>query len=334
MFYITKNREEKNYKQYFEERGRTLFEYLDRFEEAGKTTEAIKELVNALDNEDFLKYFRETLSYDNQCGVSHSLKQLVEEPDYFIESLIRNLNYNIQEIYKTNNNSAILSINGQYYSSENIDGLVKFKRLDGVQTFQGMEFDFSDKENTRTLLEIMLDKNSSYHKTEEMSKHQAIKYLTRLVSANVYYLEDNEVYEFIKTFDINDKSYIDRDFLKFSKEANEYISSIISKIIPYRTDEMLKDLRVLSNNQFIGIEYEKSKTQEQLDEFVNNAENQYKFPNQVKMDDFMREQLANNGFRKAKEFDIKEMRKRAGIYKSKEAKRIKAEAKRIYNSFK
>ncbi|MEN1783055.1 hypothetical protein, partial [Pseudomonas aeruginosa] len=195
-------------------------------------------------------------------GVSHSLKQLVEDPEYFIGCLITNLNYNIQEIYKTNNNSAILSINGQYYSSENIDGLVKFKRLDGVQTFQGMEFDFSDKENTRTLIEIMLDKNSSYHKTEEMSKHQAIKYLSRLVSANVYYLEDNEVYEFIKTFDINDKSYIDRDFLKFSKEANEYISSIISKIIPYRTDEMLKDLRVLSNNQFIGIEYEKSKTQE------------------------------------------------------------------------
>ncbi|MEN1783018.1 hypothetical protein, partial [Pseudomonas aeruginosa] len=71
MHPMIKEKEENNYKSYFEERGRTLFEYLDRFEEAGKTTEAIKELVNALDNEDFLKNFRETLSYDNQCGVTH-----------------------------------------------------------------------------------------------------------------------------------------------------------------------------------------------------------------------------------------------------------------------
>lgn len=335
MFYITKEREDKNYRKYFDDRCGTLFEYLDENDNYAETREAIKDLVIALDSEDFLKEFRPILTTYDKRQAGSKFKQLVEDPELFIESLIRSLNYNIQEIYKANNSSAVFSINGQYYSSENIDGMAKFKRLDGVQEFQGMEFDFSDRENTRTLLEIMFDENSSYHKTENMSKHQAIKYLSRLVSANVYYLENNEPYEFIKTFDIKDKSYVNRDFLKFSKEANEYISSIISKIIPYQTDEMLKDIRYLSNNQFTKAKDNSFKSKDGLNNFVSvNTEKHHKFNNQVDIHDFIIEQMANNDFRKAIDFDIKEIRKRAGICKSKESKRIKADAKRIYNSFK
>lgn len=317
MFHITKEREEKNYRKYFDERGRTLFEYLDENESYATTREAIKDLVIKLDNEDFLKEFKLSINYDNQRQIANKLKEFVFNPHVFLNEFIQAFNYNIQEIYETKNGSAVMSLNGQYYSIENND-LSKFEKLEGIKEFQGMEFDFSDRENVKILLEIMLDDNKSYHKTENMTKHQAIKYVSNLVRDNIYYLHSDEVYEFLKTFDVNDKSYTKREFINFSEEANEYVSSIINKVIPYNGLRMVADLCELSKQQF-------PENPATTGEFLTSIVDEYqKHHRQIDFLEHAAEKMVSKGLCEAKDFDIKKMRKNAAIYKSKETRYKKA----------
>jgi hypothetical protein len=269
-----------------------------------------------------LKEFKLSINYDNQRQIANKLQQSVLNTHAFLEDFMQAFNYNIQEIYRTKNGSAVMSLNGQYYSIENFNDFTKFEKLEGVKEFQGMEFDFSDRESVKILLEIMLDDNTSYHKTENMAKHQAIKYVSNLVRDNIYYLHSGEVYEFLKTFDVNDKSYTKREFINFSAEANEYVSSIISKVIPYNGLRMVADLCELSKKQF-------PENPATTGEFLTSIVDEYQIHHrQIDFLEHAAEKMVSKGLCEAKDFDIKEMRKRAGIYKSKETKQNKANSKR------
>ncbi|WP_449102030.1 hypothetical protein [Pseudomonas extremaustralis] len=329
MYYLTKEREEKNYaKQYWNHRDVNFIEFLESSQRNNDDFKKIKDLVLSFDNEDLIKdmpSFKRVFDLQRINGAALYFLNMIKNPKDLINTFTNDLSLNIQEIYKPHDNAALFSVNGTYYSIEAVDGYTQFRKLAGVDTFNGLEFNFDNSGNTRDLLLMMFDENLSYSQPEKMSKHEALSYVIDLVDTNKYYLYNNEIPEFLNTFDVNSSKYIKRDFLNFSKEANEYISSVISQLPTHnhgQTFDIIKrECDVKSSIKNYDITRDTPP-----DTLERMKEKHSKFAGQIDFNQFScRELLRKNGIpnNEITDVDVKKIRKEAGTQKMQDTKRKK-----------
>lgn len=324
MYQLTKDREEKNYvRQYWNHRDVNFIDYLENTPHPTGDFKKIKELILALDSEDLMKdmkTFNNVFEKYQIRGAEIYFLELIKNPERFITNFISDINLNIQEIYQPHNNAALFSVNGTYYSIEAVDGYTEFKKLEGNELFSGIEFNFDHSASTKDLLLMMFDENLSYSQTEKMSKYEALSYVIDLVDTNKYYLYNNEILDFLNTFDQNSKNHEKRKFINFTAEANEYISSAISNLPKHnhgRTFDIIKkefDIKSCFENYYVDLTKDKEEALKRQHE---------KFSHQICFKEFSLRQLIRKGdidVERLKEADIKSIRKYAGIQKMKETK--------------
>lgn len=320
MYYLTKQREEKNYvARYWNQRGVNFIEHLEHGEKHNVAFGKIKNLIFSFEKEDLIKDMSSFKKVFDDFGIKGSTTyflDIIKDPNYLIRCFTDDLNLNIQEIYKAHEHAALFSVNGTYYSIEAVDGYTEFKRLEGNQLFNGLEFNFDHSASTTDLLMMMFDENLSYSQTEKMSKYEALSYVIDLVDTNKYYLYNNETLDFLNTFDRNSKNYEKREFINFTEEANEYISSIISNLPKHnhgRTFDIIKkecDIHKCVENFYVDISKEKEEILKRQHE---------KFSHQICYKEFSLRQLIRKGdipIEKLKDADVKAIRKYAGIQKA------------------
>ncbi|XVO79887.1 hypothetical protein ACQ9ZH_21075 [Pseudomonas chlororaphis] len=324
MYQLTKDREEKNYvRQYWNHRDVNFIDYLENTPHPTGDFKKIKELILALDSEDLMKdmkTFNNVFEKYQIRGAEIYFLELIKNPERFITNFISDINLNIQEIYQPHNNAALFSVNGTYYSIEAVDGYTEFKKLEACDLFSGIEFNFDHSASTKDLLLMMFDENLSYSQTEKMSKYEALSYVIDLVDTNKYYLYNNEILDFLNTFDINNKKYEKREFINFTPEANEYISSVIGNLPKHnhgKTFDIIKkefDIKKCFENYYVDITKDKEEVLKRQHE---------KFSHQICFKEFSLRQLIRKGdvdVERLKEADVKSIRKYAGIQKMKDTK--------------
>ena len=329
MYELTKEREEKNYVEtYWNDRDVNFLDFLENSHHPTGDYKKVKQLLLSLDSEDLMKdmnIFNKVWDRHKTYGTEIYLLELITNPERLINNFISDMNLNIQEIYKAHDNAALLSVNGTYYSIEEVDGYTQFKKLSGVDTFNGIELNFDHSENTKTLLLMMFDENFSFAQPEKMSKHEALTYVVDLVNNNKYYLYNNEIPDFLKTFDINSPAYIKRDFLNFTKEANEYISSVISQLPTHnhgKTFDIIRrecDVKTSIKNYDVIRDTPKF-TLERL------KDKHSKFSGQIDFNEFACRELLRKGEipdSKIEGVDVRKIRKEAGTQKMQDTKRKK-----------
>ena len=326
MYQLTKDREEKNYvRQYWNHRDVNFLDHLENTPHPTGDFKKIKELILALDSEDLMKEmktFNKVFDKHQIRGAEIYFLELITNPERFITDFVKDMNLNVQEFYQPHKNAALFSVNGTYYSIEAVDGYTKFKKLEGNELFSGIEFNFDKSGKPRDLLLMMFDENLSYLQPEKMSKHEALSYVIDLVNKNQYYLYKNEIPEFLNTFDVTNSKYIKRDFLNFTKEANEYISSVISQLPAHnhgKTFDIIKrecDVKTSIKNYDISTDTSKY-TLERL------KDKHRKFSGQISFDEFACRELLRKGEipdNKIEAVDIKKIRKEAGTQKMQDTK--------------
>lgn len=326
MYYLTKEREEKNYaKQYWNHRDVNFIEFLESSQRNNDDFKKIKDLVLSFDNEDLIKdmpSFKRVFDLQRINGAALYFLNMIKNPKDLINTFTNDLSLNIQEIYKPHDNAALFSVNGTYYSIEAVDGYTQFRKLAGVDTFNGLEFDFNHSENTNTLLLMMFDENISFAQPEKMSKQEAICYVVDLVDKNKYYLYNDEIRDFLNTFDINSTSYVKRDFLNFTDEVNQYISSVISKLPKHNHGKTFDVIKNECDIQTLTRKFEISRdiSQDQRDAL---KEKHKTFSRQIALKEFSIRELVRKGKIpqiQIEDVDIKRIKKEAGIQKMKDTK--------------
>ena len=324
MYQLTKDREEKNYvRQYWNHRDVNFLDHLENTPHPTGDFKKIKELILALDSEDLMKEmktFNKVFDKHQIRGAEIYFLELIKNPERFITNFISDMNLNIQEIYQPHNNAALFSVNGTYYSIEAVDGYTEFKKLEGNALFSGIEFNFDHSASTKDLLLMMFDENLSYSQTEKMSKYEALSYVMDLVDTNKYYLYNNEILDFLNTFDTNSKNYEKRKFINFTAEANEYISSVIGNLPKHnhgKTFDIITkecDIKRCFENYYVDITKDKEEVLKRQHE---------KFSHQICFKEFSLRQLIRKGdvdVERLKEVDVKSIRKYAGIQKMQDTK--------------